>query len=375
MPIFRRNDSIGPGLNGEKDARTDPRKIAQSMIASWIELFAGRAHADSLFQDTYKNWMSAKRVGKQKVLAALTNFLNETDIETRIGAATCLLLLRRSEAKATNTLVQVLQTGDDEDRKKVLVVYSMLENVPKAIHPALASLLRSDNLKMRLAAAAALKESPEAVAVLTGVLQTEKDSGLIIVAANALARMRVRTSEAVQSLLTVLRETESPDMRAAIVSLLSEMKKNAKEIGPALLALLDDRRTDRGTRQMIVTALGDLGMATDARKALYKGLRSEDWVTVCASAISFEDLDEMPPQVRQNLSRLLTHEDADARGTAALVLADYGPKAAETLPVLLQRVLIESKPEVLNALSDAIAAIGQQALADEEVLVEEISLH
>jgi HEAT repeat protein len=328
-----------------------------------------------LHADLCDTFVHRKGIGWPKIIIALRELLYQADVPTQLGAATVLLRLGRAEDEAARAFVRVLEGNDWDQRFQAVLILSLLEQVSEATVPTLVKLLRGNDPTLKVAAASALRDVPdlpEAVPILSQALRNHDEPGMVMMAASAFGRMGVRASEAVQALLTLLRQTDKPEMTAGIVSLLSGMKERAREAGPTLLGMLESPATDQPTHKAIIAALGEMGLGSAARKALLRALQSENWVTVCMAGLSLKDLGEMPRKLRERLEELLSHADAEARGAAALVIGEFGPEAAETMPTVFRRAIHELNVNVLTSLGNAVTSIGLPVLTDNLALIDEV---
>ncbi len=128
-------------------------------------------------------------------------------------------------------------------------------------------------------------------------------------------------------------------------------------------------------RLAIASVVGKLGKATDAAislvEPLIRSLRSENWLVACNVVESLVAMGEAPKAAIQAMVKLLEHPKPEARSMAALSLGKFEERAAEAIPVLIERLKSEPDRNVWRSVIDAVVAIGEPAIPALVGLIEQ----
>ena len=300
----------------------------------------------------------------------------------------------------------IMLKGDSVPRKRKAAAVALgqiasdQKDMRKFVLPALASAVRSDPAPaVRSQAAGTIGQQPPEyagafVSELAECLRTERDTAVKIEVAVALGRIGKLAKAGVLPLSTLLADPDA-GVRAAAAEALGRIGSDAKSAGPALLAALKD--ADANVRRFIIFALGrvepdDIEPVVAAFVGLLKGnepreIRFETVValglmvpktaavaTAVAGTLTDADV-ETRRQACLTLSRLgvvakasepsiraaLTNdEDKDVRSFAVRALtAAYGSDAADTIPLLVERLKADPDFEVRVALADELGSFGR----------------
>jgi len=186
------------------------------------------------------------------------------------------------------------------------------------------------NFVRQFAAASLTKLGPaakEAMPSLEQSLKSERDSGICIAAANALAAIGPESAPALTSALS----DAAYDKRWPILQALGKLGPAARQAVPALMKVLQDHvmHDYLGARRGAAESLGKIGPeARAAIPALIKALKDENWTLRSAAA---EALGEIGPDVRDVTSALNKARKDDnqwVREAAGRALAKIRDKSA-----------------------------------------------
>lgn len=341
----------------------EARETARRFIAAVSGVSLGSLHDDLLVAS--KTW---GRLEWNAVILAVLESLEDPDPQTRLGAATFLFLTHHSTDRAVKAIVRVLNEDEYDVRVRALSLLVMLERIPKGLVSTLAKLLRSDDQVIRVAAAATLRDQPETFVILRDALYAE-NPGVVLIAASALGRSGKWVDHAVEALLRLLRNADSPDARVGIICHLSVMKQKAQATGPVLFDMLADPDLEPQVRKTILLALGEMGLGEEARNALLSAVRSGEPTAVCLAILSLRDMGAISDEVIQVLIGMLRSPSIDDRGGAVWMLGVLGPHAASAIPALVELLLSEPNAELCQEVAGVLPKIVPSISGDDGEIV------
>jgi HEAT repeat protein/beta-lactamase regulating signal transducer with metallopeptidase domain len=212
--------------------------------------------------------------------------------------------------------------------------------------PALLSVLKDENVAVRLAAVQALGnlEDPRAVDALVQALRTDSDAGVREAAASALGE--IESARAVPGLIAALGSERVAAVRAKIAWALGEIE-DARAV-EALGAAVRDPEVE--VRRQVVWALGEIESAT-AVPMLIPALRDADAETRKQAAWALGEIES--PDAIDALATATKDANAEVRKEAVSALGQIEDKRA--LPALTVAIG-DAEVEVRR---QAIEAIGQ----------------
>ena len=299
----------------------------------------------------------------------------------------------------------VMLKGDSIPRKRKAAAVALgqiaadYKDTRKFILPALAAAVRSDpSPAVRGQAAVTLGQQPPEyagafVSELAECLRTEKDKTVKVDVVVTLGRIGKLAKAGVLPLTTVLKDPDA-SVRAAAAEALGRIGSDAKPATAGLLALMND--SDALVRRQAVFALGriepdDVEPIVDAFIKLLKAetnrdLRYETVISLgilvpktpevaLAVASTLSDADpETRKQASLTLSRLgyvskkadaiirktlVSDSDKEVRALAVRALtAAYGSDAADTIPLLTDRLKADGDFEVRIAIAEELGSFG-----------------
>jgi HEAT repeat protein len=195
----------------------------------------------------------------------------------------------------------------------------------------------------------------------------EKDSQLVISAAQALSHLQLQPEEVVPALEMIL-ENDRAEVRAAVLNSIRDWPVAAERCAPALVQGLTDQ--DLQVRQVATNSLmwsagairvaGRMGeLARPAAPVIVQALQCWHVETEAADALGNLGFD--PPLVVAALKRRVRIQDTRGAVAAANALGKFGAKASWAVPEIME-AFIDNRLEVRTAATNAVLKIMPSAL-------------
>jgi HEAT repeat protein len=325
------------------------------------------AFTENTIHDVIGLFSRIKQQGPSQVVLSLTELLSDPVPATRFGAAIKLLQMGEERTMAASVFSEFLNGTDIELQMQAATMLGIIGVCPDEVKDDLIRIFRDDDWKLKVAAAASLRELPESIGILEQALFGD-DTNLTVIAANGLILRKLRISEATTILSRKLGNAPS-QLRIGIISILSRAIPYNVDVITLFLGLLNNPATEPAVKTAILCNLGKYGkqieMRDDLANSMLDALRSGEWETICAAAAAISELVTIPPIVFQVLSHLISSPNDNARGTAAWLLGGFGSRSSDAIPVLLEQLKRETEIKVLHALVNAIRLIGLPNIQDD----------
>jgi HEAT repeat protein len=274
----------------------------------------------------------------------------------RQAAAEALGQLRSEAGPAVPALTKILKAKDSSLRRTAVASLGKIGPDAAAAAPALAGLLRDGDLawdaimalgKIGRGAGAA---APALAELLKGKSE-EPDPNLEVVLL-ALGKMGPAAAPAVPALAQYLKSKDSYWRPLAALAL-ARVGPGAKAAVPTLAGLLKDGGEDIGFRQLVASALAEVGVASIP--TFMELLEGKDERAQCAAVFALGQIGPQAGVAVPALARLAGDKQAAVRQAAARTLGKIGPGAKAAIPVLT--ALLKDK-DVLVRWAAAVA-LGQ----------------
>lgn len=168
----------------------------------------------------------------------------------------------------------------------------------------------------------------------------------------------INHKESTTILLEVLKNDNSPNIRASAASAIGRYQDNPEITVPALMAALDDNFLK--VRQAAVQALGNFhGRAHAAIPKLLKTLHEESDQSIRSNCIyALRNIDQNSQQLLSEFIKLM--DDPSMQSNVVSYLSHYGSKAAPAVPKLIKILNTSERYQRQNA-ARTLGAIGPAA--------------
>lgn len=307
-----------------------------------------------------------------RIVPALLEALRGGDPLARISAALQLNLISQASAFAVSaemleaTTKVYLDGLNDPNHDIRILTCGIMSNgpVPDAAVPVLQRLRSDPDESMKVFVAAALSRSKEFDAQLLGILRKAlgfSDPALVRTAAMSLGRLGVASAEAVSALVAGFKDATLA-MKHSILLGLNELGSVAFDAADAVAAILLDRSVTRDVRAIAALTLGSITRGTEAGHAAFEeALRTNQTELKSAVLHAIAACGAQSRNLIMKATQLLSDDAPIIRMWAATVLIQPHPYGSDVLPVLIDRLGVESDPQIVSFVTDAIAALGDSA--------------
>ena len=298
------------------------------------------------------------------VVPALIELLKDDSALVRCHAAQALGQIGGTAKPAAEALVELVADKDKLVRREAVEALQSIRPGPEVTIPLFNKLLREAEPEIRLYVMDAMaEEGKEVVEPLTKALEHEE---ACYWACLVLAEIGPDAADAVPALAKLLDNEKRLEVRREAILALAAIGPKAAPAVPELIAALDgEERINAGPAAY---ALGCIGQEAKAAEEKLKELAdSEDssalLQTACLWALAKlnPDDEELERAVVPRLIEALKAPNQQIRETAARALIDLGPDPEFTRP-LVQQVMQDASPEMLNEILGALASLGEKAV-------------
>ncbi len=237
--------------------------------------------------------------------------------------------------------------------------------VPKSVLPLLETLIAHRDKVISSYAAVALCSVPEkasaALRVLHGLLDADNDQ-VKLIAAPVMAIHDYRVDAAISTLVEVLPKARVED-RCGIVRMIQTIGPRAIRTLPILEQMLQDTSLPSFFRARAATAIGSVTKGTSSHPKLLSDLLwSDDWEIMNGAAAGLEVNGGVRKEDIDRVASRLASDNSDMRRIAAIALKRFGPRAKRAIPKLIDRFRNEPDTQLCLGLTEAVAAIGEDAI-------------
>jgi len=336
--------------------------------------------------------LAPMRIGDKMVVLGLAYALNDTDPGVRYAAINGLQILGPAGKLAAPKVGELLQDLDPNLRQQA---FYLLQNMGEDPRPMLKQALASVNPSVVIATAGLMVrvglERDQALPILREAL-TAKDSDIRISAAVTLAMTRTDLDKVAPILVEGLRHKNPGLRQASLQGLQYVSPKNAKDVVPALIAMLNDKDTqnhaqviymlramradleqlipalarlvddsNHGTRQAVIQTLIQVGgTGPDIVMDLYKRTKDANTRVQVLSMLIYS------PQRAKAMSLMLEaaqDPDASVRANVMHMVPNLGNRNDESL-ILLTKGLKDDNLLVRSAAASGLYVFnGNAAMA------------
>ena len=256
--------------------------------------------------------------------------------------------------RAVDSLVDIYHgSGDPDIRTGAIKTLGEMGSDAKDAIPVLIEAFKDKELFSETASNAILNMGNDASPKLIEALK-DSDPQITMGAEYILRRIGKETAPA---LIEALKDEQDPNVKLAIIQLITGMDINTKGFVPALIGDLNDG--DRYVRERVDETLRRIG--EPAVPALIEALKDEDSVNGAIRTLG--KIGPVTEEVLPALIDTLKDEDEGVRRMAISALEEIGPDAKDAVPALIKALKDE------NPINGAIAAstlgkIGEPAVPD-----------
>ncbi len=294
-------------------------------------------------------------------VAALIEQLADESPVIRAHAANALGAIGPAAKPAAEPLAELIFGEDVMVRREATQAYRDIAPGPEVSIPLFARLFEQAEPEVRIHVMDALaSEGKAAVRPMVRALQHHE---VTYWACLVLQEIGPEAAGAVPALCETARTDERPEVQREAVLALAAVGPKAAAAVPVLSSLLDEGVP--GLAGPIVFALGAIGPeAKPAESKVVALAEAADappfFKTICmwARAKMNPDDEQLVREVVPELAAELTSPDARLRAAAAQALLDLNP-APEIVRPEMDKIIETGKPEVLNAVMDALAGLGE----------------
>lgn len=238
--------------------------------------------------------------------------------------------------------------------------------VPKSTFLRLESLLVHPNKLISSCAAMALcsvsEKAPKALQVLHKLVGSDDDQAKLI-AAPVMAMHNYRADAAISALVEVLPKARWED-QCGVVRIIESIGPIAIRTLPILEQILADTSLPSFFRARAASAIGSVTKGTTShRKLLSSYLRSQDWQILDGAANGLHMHGRVRDADIDQIASRLESANVDMRRIAAVALKRFGPRARRAIPKLIERFRQEPDAQLCMGLTEAVAALGEDAIS------------
>ncbi len=308
--------------------------------------------------------------------AALAASLRHPEPKCRVLAAWMFLKIwekasagtpRKSALEFARKVILDALRHDDHELRGFACIHLSGGGIPPEAMPVLVELLDHSDAVLSVYSAAALTLCGDAAVavqslpVLTKGLCSENEI-LASVAANALARLKVRGEEAASALVRRLKEAPSSHQFSVIVAL-RDIGETAKAAAPVLDRITGNIKLTNLVRAAAADALGSV-CPNDAsvRKRLEKLLNPSNWEVSEGALLGLSRSAGVSKLTLARLRDFLNSDDCDVRRTAARGIEVLEIRAEPILEELIDALCRETDRDLLLELARSCAALGRLAV-------------
>jgi len=290
---------------------------------------------------------------------ALEGLLEDKSPTVRAHAAESLGEIGSPAKSAVPALVKAVTDPDKAVRREAIDALRAIRPGPDVVLPLLVTQLEAADPAIRMSVLSAFAEQGKAaVPNLIAALANKEAAYWVCV---VLAEIGPDAAPAVPALIETL-EDDRPDVRREAILALAEIGPAAAPAVPALAEALDCEIN----AVPATYALGRIGEVPDEVEAKVKrNVRSSDRVLSAASlwalAKMHPDDESLVRRTVRRLAELLKDENERFRTAAAEALVDLDPDPEISRPVL-KKVMDGASPEVLDAVMDVMAGLGEKVV-------------
>lgn len=268
---------------------------------------------------------------------------------------------------AEQVIAEILAKPQDDEA--LCIVCNMMGRmgvVPASVVPSLESLIEQENKLKAAYAAVALCSVPDkvpvALPVLHKLLRSDDDQAKLI-AAPVMALNDYQIDAAMSALVEVLPQSRWED-RCGVVRHIETIGPKAIRMLPILEQMLADETLPSFFRARAATAIGSVTKGTKSHlKLLSETLSSADWEIMDGAADGLEVHGGFRDSDIDRIAAHLDAESRDMRRIAAIALKRFGSRASRAIPKLIERFRNEPDPQLCLGLTEAVAAMGVDAVA------------
>lgn len=294
-----------------------------------------------------------------EAVAPLSELLKHDSAAVRAHAAESLGEIGAPAKSAASALVSLIGDADKAVRREAIDALRKIRPGPEVVLPLFVKLMEDAEPSVKIRALHALAEArEEAVPALVKALKNEDTA---YSACLVLSEIGPAAEAAVPALMETLND-ERPGVRREAIIALAQIGESSAPAVPALAKVLDDEHNCVPA----TFALGRIGqLPGEVEAKIEANTKSSDKVlsTVSTWAIAKlhpEDKDLVRKAVRR-LARRIKDEDPRRRAAAVQALVDLDPDPEISRPII-KKVMDGADPEVLDAILDTVAGLGEKAL-------------
>jgi HEAT repeat protein len=300
--------------------------------------------------------MGDKAAGAVEALAGL---LQDESAAVRAHAAESLGEIGSPAKAAAPALMSAITDPDATVRREAIDAVRAIRPGPEVVLPLFVKQMETAEPAVRMSVLSAIAEEGEAA--VPNLIEALKNEDAAYWACLVLGEIGPDAKAAVPALIEVL-DRKEPGVRREAILALAEIGEAAAPAVPALAKALDCEINCVPA----TFALGKIGrIPTDVQAKIRQNARSSDnvlsTVSLWALAKLHPDDEALVTRAVRKLVQRLTEEDPRHREAAANALVDLDPDP-EILRPILKKAMDGASPEVLDAVMDVFAQLGEKVL-------------
>lgn len=333
--------------------------VARAQAADVSDLIGQLSSADEAVRVDAIHDLARSGADANVVVPALKALLEDESARIRAHAARALGKIGEPAKPAVDVLVRLVDDPEAVVRREALDAVIAIRPGPEVGIPLFLKIMEGDDHAIKVRALDEVTNAgAEAMPFLLAMLGKKEAVywGCLLA-----SEIGPDAAEAVPALIEALGDEQPGVRREAMIALAAVGKASAPAIGELAKGLDDEVNHIPATY-----ALGTIGgLPSEVEKKIRQNSKSDDGVLATVSMWALAKLHpddkELVRQAVEALGQSLQSDDERRRVMAAQSLIDLEPDPEIAKPII-SKILKNARPEVVSAMMDAVATLGEDAV-------------